>query len=181
MEKKIPLAGKLGTRGAYTIHMNRNDGPAAATRPILLAWLVAGTLDIGIALTWYPITAGADPLRILQRIASGLLGASAFQGGAATAALGVLCHYGIALIWTIVFFAIYPRLPLLARSRVLSSVLYGSVVSAAMTFVVVPLSRVSPRPFNLHAFLVATVILWIAIGAPLTIVAGGYYGRRPPA
>ncbi len=150
------------------------------TRALLVAWLAAGTLDIGVALTYYPLAAGADPIRILQGIASGLLGGRAFEGGIATAALGLLCHYGIALIWTLFFFLIYPRIRVLSRSRVLTAILYGTFVSAAMRFVVLPLSNVRPRPFALPAFAVDTVILWITIGAPLAIVAGRYHaGRRP--
>jgi len=147
-------------------------------RAIVAAWAVAGTLDIGIALTYYPITAGAEPLGILRGIASGLVGDAATQGGLFWAGLGLLCHYLIALIWTLCFFLIYPRIPSLRRSRVLTAVLFGTLVSVVMTFVVLPLSQVRQRPFDVHSFAVATAILWVAIGLPLTIAAGRYYGRR---
>ncbi len=44
-------------------------------------------------------------MRILQSIASGLLGASAFQGGPQTAALGALLHFFIALVAAAVYYA----------------------------------------------------------------------------
>lgn len=146
---------------------------------IARAWLIAGTLDIGIASTWYPLTAGARVLRIYQGIASGLLGPRAFDGGVATAALGLLCHYAIALIWTTLFFLAYPRFPILARNRWATAVGYGIFVSTAMTFVVVPLSNVTPRPVHAESFAVATVILVIAIGTPLSLLAARLYARGP--
>lgn len=140
-------------------------------RAVVPAWLIAGTLDIAIASTYYPLTAGAHVLRIYQGIASGILGARAFDGGLATAALGLACHYLIALIWTTIFFLAYPRVPFLRKSRPVSAVFYGCFISAAMTFIVLPLSNVGPRPFHLQPFVIATVILIIAIGTPLAILA----------
>jgi len=144
---------------------------------ILTAWLIAGTLDIGIAVTYYPLTGSGNPFTILQGIASGLLGPSAFLGGVATAALGLACHYAIALIWTVVFFAAYPRIGVLSYSRTLTAVLYGVLVSAVMNFVVLPMSHVAHRPFAPGAFTVATVILIVAIGFPLAIVGGRYFAE----
>lgn len=155
-------------------------GSASLTRAILVAWLLCGTLDIGIALTYYPLVAGARPLLILQGIASGLLGAAALEGGVLTAGLGLLCHYVIALIWTVCFFLVYPRIALLARSRALTAVVYGTFVSAVMTLVVLPLSNVRHRPFDVRSFVVGTVILWISIGLPLAVVAGRHYGGLKP-
>ena len=135
---------------------------------MLLAWLVAGTADIVVACTYYPLTVDAHVLQILQGIAAGVLGAGAFDGGVATALLGLGCHYLIALIWTAIFFAIYRRLPALSRHRVVTAIGYGALVSMAMTFVVLPLSRVAPRPFDPGFFAVATLILICTIGTPLT-------------
>ena len=55
-------------------------------RAILWAGLIAGTLDITDALVFYGLR-GVPPVRLLQNIASGLLGRDAFQGGVGTAAL----------------------------------------------------------------------------------------------
>jgi hypothetical protein len=135
---------------------------------MLLAWLVAGTADIVVACTYYPLTVGVHVLPILQGIAAGVLGAGAFDGGVATALLGLGCHYLIALIWTMIFFAIYRREPLLSRHRIITAIAYGVLVSVVMTFVVLPLSRVAPRRFDPGFFAVATLILVCTIGAPLT-------------
>ncbi len=61
--------------------MGRSD---PTPRSFFLAWLVAGTLDITAAVTYYPLTASVRAERILQGIASGLLGTGAFDGSAGT-------------------------------------------------------------------------------------------------
>lgn len=152
--------------------------PSRLIRAIVTAWLIAGTIDIGIAVTYYPLTAGVTPVGILQGIASGLLGPSALHGGAATAALGLACHYTIALIWTLFFFLVYPRLRMGSWNRALTAVLYGTFVSLVMRFVVLPLSDVRHRPFDLRFFIIATVILMFSIGLPLSIVGGRYFAGR---
>jgi hypothetical protein len=151
--------------------------PLSARRStVVLAWFVAGTADIVVAVTYYPLTGASTPIGILHYVASGLIGAAAFTGGYATAALGLACHYTIALIWTLVFFFAYPRMPFLARSVPLTAVLYGTFVSAVMNFGVLSLSRVAPRTLHVSALIVATVILWFTIGLPLALFA-----RRAPA
>ena len=59
---------------------------------ILRAGLVSGALDITAALIVYA-RFGTLSVRLLQGIASGLLGQAAFQGGLATALLGLVCHF----------------------------------------------------------------------------------------
>jgi hypothetical protein len=73
-----------------------------------------------VACVYYPLTTGISVTRLLQGIASGLLGTAAFSGGTVTAILGLKCHYTIVLLWTLLFFALYPRVPILSRSRALT-------------------------------------------------------------
>lgn len=146
-------------------------GAADARRTFLAAWVVAGTADIVVAVTYYPLTAPITGVEILQGIASGLLGARAFTGGVQTAIIGLACHYGIALIWTAFFFLIYPRVAFLRRHILITATVYGTFVSLSMRFIVLPLSKVASRPFNFHAFAIATIILWFTIGLPLSLFA----------
>jgi hypothetical protein len=53
-----------------------------------------------------------DPVKSFQFIASGIFGTSAFSGGNTMLALGILFHFCIAFIWTLIFFFLYPRLKL---------------------------------------------------------------------
>ncbi|HET8647044.1 MAG TPA: hypothetical protein VFO85_16225, partial [Vicinamibacteria bacterium] len=80
-------------------------------RAILLGGLVAGTMDITAAILLYA-RRGVPPLRILQSVASGLLGRAAFTGGVPTAALGLALHFFIATTAAAVYVLAARRLPL---------------------------------------------------------------------
>src|SRR5690606_21249190 len=67
--------------------------PAVA---IAFGGLVAGSLDILYAMAFWWLKAGVSPLRILQSVAAGALGPASFDGGAASATLGLVLHFAIA-------------------------------------------------------------------------------------
>jgi hypothetical protein len=133
---------------------------------------VAGTLDITAAVTYYPMTAGVRPERILQGIASGVLGSRAFAGGAGAAVLGLLFHYLIALIWTVLFFLAAERFKALTRHAILIGLAYGVVVWAVMNLIVLPLSNVRRGPFNPVQAAIAALILIFCIGLPIVGIIG---------
>ena len=116
-----------------------------AGRAIVLAWLLAGTLDVTTAVTYYPLTANVTAKQILQGIASGVLGAQAFRGGYPTAALGLGLHYLIALIWTLFFYLAARTVPQLTRRPFIVGPLYGTFVWFIMNLVVLPLSALHAR------------------------------------
>src|SRR5215472_1773924 len=66
------------------------------TQAIFWGGLVAGVLDAVDGVIAYG-TQGLNPIQVLQYIASGALGQSAFEGGLATAALGAAFHF--AIVW----------------------------------------------------------------------------------
>src|ERR1700756_1467286 len=81
--------------------LGREDmGQGNSALGILWGGLIAGTMDITAAVLTYKIRNNVPPIRILQSVASGLLGKDAFTGGAPTAALGLFLHFVIAFIWT---------------------------------------------------------------------------------
>ncbi len=59
--------------------------------------VLAGALDITYAIVFNYVRSGVPPVRILQSVASGLLGRAAYSGGAGTAGLGLALHFFIAL------------------------------------------------------------------------------------
>jgi hypothetical protein len=120
-------------------------GKIATLVTVLWVGLVAGTLDITDNLIFNRLR-GISPIRVFQYIASGLIGMKSFQIGFASVALGVLIHYAIALFWTDVFQAASRKFSILTRPPVTSGLLYGGFVYLFMNFVVLPLSRVPPRP-----------------------------------
>src|SRR3954462_6042179 len=110
-----------------------------AFRAIAITGLIVGALDITSALimAW---SRGATTTRLLQFVASGLLGSRSFQGGAATAFLGLLIHFAIAFCVVIVFYLARQKLTLLREHPILSGIGYGLTVWLVMNFVVLPLS-----------------------------------------
>jgi hypothetical protein len=142
-------------------------------KAVLYAWLLAGTLDISAAVTYYPLTSGVKVLTLLQGIASGVLGQNAFTGGLDTAALGLALHYLIALIWTLIFLVVVRGVNTLVANRFLIGMAYGVVVWIVMNMIVLPLSRVRQGPFNARQAIIGAVILMFCIGLPIAMIVGG--------
>jgi uncharacterized membrane protein YagU involved in acid resistance len=138
----------------------------------LFAWLLAGTLDIAAAIFIYAFPSGAKVTRLLQGIASGLLGAKAFSGGLRTAALGLTLHYLIALIWTFVGLLGLLTFKGISRHLVLGGLAYGAVVWLSMNLIVLPLSNVHHNPIQLVPATVGATILMFCIGLPIALVIG---------
>ncbi|HEX2224595.1 MAG TPA: hypothetical protein VHN15_10350, partial [Thermoanaerobaculia bacterium] len=109
----------------------------SALRAILWAGLIAGVLDITAAVIQWMLR-GVPPVRVLQAIASGVLGGAAFEGGAGSGGLGLFLHFVIAIGAAAVYFAASRAIPFLLRQPVLGGTLYGAAVHAFMQFVVLP-------------------------------------------
>jgi hypothetical protein len=147
------------------------------TSPRPLRWLiagafVAGTFDICFATGFSYLRSGVAPSRVLQFVASGALGPSAFQGGAATAAIGLGFHYLNAFLFTAAFFAVAASQRWLVRRPLLTGAPYGILVYAIMNFVVIPLSRIGPRPPRAAAVAVPELLVHMfLIGWPIALAA----------
>lgn len=146
---------------------------ASPLRAVVLGGLVAGTLDIAAAFVIYGLR-GAKPVRILQSIAGGILGAAAFQGGVRTAALGMLLHFFIAFVAAGVYYAASRKVAFLVRRPAISGLLYGVGVYLFMNHVVLPLSAVSKRPFVLGLALVMVLVHMVCVGLPIALVVRRY-------
>jgi hypothetical protein len=127
---------------AVSAPLARDGAPplrAHAFDTIVLGGLIAGTLDILDAFAM-AVFNGGSPVRVLQTIASGLLGRDAYQSGMTAAALGLLLHFVIAIGAATTFFVASRRLPVLLRRPVASGLLFGLCVWAFMYHVVLPLT-----------------------------------------
>ena len=147
-------------------------------RVILMAGLLAGALDITAAFLVYGLR-GASPVRILQSIASGLLGGAAFQGGWGAAALGAVLHFLIAIVAAAVYYGASRKLGILVRRPVISGLLYGVMVYVFMNHVVLPLSAVPKRPFVFSMAAVIVVVHMLCVGLPIALVIRAAADRRP--
>lgn len=110
--------------------------------PILLGGIIAGTVDIGAA----SLINGAKPTRILQAIASGLLGKSAFDGNSATVELGLVLQWAMSIVIASIFVVAVQLRPVLRRHWVKAGLAYGVVVFLVMNYVVLPLSAIGHAP-----------------------------------
>jgi hypothetical protein len=142
---------------------------------ILTIGLFAGTLDIADALIfneWRGIT----PTRVLQYIASGVLGTASFHGGPASAGLGLALHYLIALSWTTLFYVASRNLAVLTRRPILSGLVYGGVIYLVMNFVVLPASSVPhpSSPTTIASLVNGILALLLCIGLPVSVLTARY-------
>jgi membrane associated rhomboid family serine protease len=137
--------------------------------PVLAGGLLAGTLDIVYACTFWALKAGVPPTRIFQSVAAGLLGEASFRGGADTAALGLFLHYVIACTMVAAWYLVALRRPALARRPVPWGIAYGLLLYVVMNHIVVPLSAAGSGSKDpvwialtvaVHAFLVGVPIAW---------------------
>jgi len=141
-------------------------GPARPIPTVLAAGLMAGILDITAAMALHGVR-GVSPVRILQSVASGLLGRDAFSGGAPTALLGAFLHFLIAVSAAAVYYLLSRRLTVLVRQPALSGASYGVAVYLFMNFVVLPLSAVAKRPFDPFTAILMVLIHVACVGLPI--------------
>jgi hypothetical protein len=106
---------------------------------VLLGGSIAGLLDIVFAISFAAYN-GTPPVRLLQIVASGVLGKAAFDGGVPAAILGLAFHFVMSWLWAGAFVAMATIVPALTRRPVISGIAFGILVFLAMRLVVLPLS-----------------------------------------
>ena len=135
---------------------------------ISLAGLLSGVLDLTATSTLVR-TQGIPFEQLLQRIASGAFGPSAFHGGKKTAAAGLFFHFLIAITAAFIYYASSRKLAILINHPLLSGVVYGAAVHLLMNRIVVPLSAATIS-FSAKAFLTQLVIHIVCVGLPIALV-----------
>jgi hypothetical protein len=131
--------------------MNRN-ALSRLLRAGLLTGITDGLFSSILATVFYHSTA----TRLFQGVASTLLGKEAFDGGASTALLGVLMHFGVAFGWSAVFLFLVLRLRwirdvLSSRYGVVKvAALYGPFIWMVMSLAVIPLLLHRPPAINVR-------------------------------
>ena len=143
--------------------------PVVARRFVLLAALVGGTFDIVYAILWYG-SRGVPALKILQSIASGLLGKPAFHGGFPVAMSGLALHYAILVVAAAIFLEASRRLPWLRANAVVAGVLFGLAIYGVMNFVVLPLSAYPFPPRFPLLTTVTGVLSHVVVGVSISLL-----------
>jgi len=138
---------------------------------VLVGGSIGGALDIMFAISFAGYN-GVAPTRLLQTVASGMLGNAAFSGGISSAALGLLLHFGLSYLWAGMFVVAAQRLPMLIRQPLPSGVLFGVAVFLTMRLIVLPLSAfpypVTFKPLGTVLDLLSHTFLF---GVPIAFVA----------
>jgi hypothetical protein len=137
-------------------------------RTIVVAWLVAGILDITSAFVIAEIK-GTGSIRMLQGIASGLLGPRSFEGGLGTAGLGLVIHFFIALVAATAFYAASRKIGFLTQQPVVSGLLYGIAVYLFMYWIVIRLVFPNAHP-SLSRDVTAVLVHMFLIGLPISLI-----------
>ena len=132
--------------------------------------MAVGILD-GLAAVVTAAVRGISPDRVFQYIASGILGRAAFEGGAATIALGLLLHFIVALGAASVFVLAARSIPFLNRYPLVSGPIYGIIVYFFMSEVVSALSNVSRQPRTLTATATGILIHIFFVGLPIALIS----------
>ena len=143
---------------------------------IALGGFLAGTLDIlaAFAMSWPRVA----PARVLQSIASGLLGRSAFQGGARTAAVGLLLHFVIATGAAAAYYVASRQWTLLRSRPIACGQAYGVVVYLVMNLVVLPLSQIGVRMPAWQSAALLIVIHMVCVGLPIALATARAHDRH---
>jgi hypothetical protein len=130
---------------------------------VLWGGLAVGVLDTALAVGLYKVT----PFVVYQSVAGGLLGRATYQGGWATAALGMFLHFFIATTAAAVYTSASLKLPTLVRHPVPWGVAFGAAVYFFMQFVVLPLSAARGGRFAWGAFIGHLFL----VGLPIALLA----------
>ena len=142
---------------AIPIHLRK---PKLA-RPILVGGALAGTFDLiaaFLSIGW----------AVPRRIAAGLLGPSAIQGGTPTWILGVLLHYFIAFSAATAYCLASRKLPFLKDHFLVCGIFFGIGFYLVMNLVVLPLCAFHfMGPYQYRGLVQGLLIHMFLIGVPI--------------
>ncbi|MBX6330462.1 MAG: hypothetical protein IRY91_01310 [Gemmatimonadaceae bacterium] len=156
----------------------------------LMAGAVVAALDglfaVGLCMS---VNQTCTPARVFQSIAAGLLGRpAAYDGGMATALLGVALHLTVAFGWTTVYLLAVRYVPWLARAvrtrlgRLEVALVFGAIIWLVMDLVVIPLSQARQTPVSSPFFWVVLAEHPVLVAFPMVALLGdGRAGRRAAA
>ena len=151
----------------------------SAILTIMLAGIVAGTLDIlGAFAVYGHIVGNTPPGRILQAVARGVFGNAAFSGGANTAYWGLALHYMIAFLFAIAYFLWFPYIPFLQKHKVVSGLLYGVFIWMLMNFVIVPGSNAGAPSYTMQNIAWGLALNVFLVGLPISLIVHYSYTRK---
>jgi uncharacterized membrane protein YagU involved in acid resistance len=145
--------------------------PITLGAAIFYGGLIAGILDAADGFVANYIAAGLNPIQVLQFIASGFYGATAFQMGIPGALVGLFAHFSIAFAVAAIYVGATRFLPMLSREPVMWGTIYGAAVFIVMNFVVLPHTAVVKSPLSLPLLLNGVIGHALFVGLPIALTA----------
>jgi uncharacterized membrane protein YagU involved in acid resistance len=136
----------------------------------LLAAVAAGIPDVLVAAALSRASAG----RVLQLIASGVLGADSYSKGSRSMMLGLALQIAISFLIALIYNIAVAYMADIRRSPLMFGALYGVVIFVVMNFVVVPLSRAYPKPHWDLKSIVAMLIVMILFAEIISFIATAF-------
>jgi len=145
-------------------------------KPILVATLISGTLDILFAMI-LTVAFGRKIPDMLRFVASGPFPA-ATNMGTAGAILGLVVHFVLMAIMAAIFVLIVRARPVLLDTPWLTALAYGVVTYFAMNWLVVPLRFNTPLPPKTLSIVTQAFAHIVLVGAVFSFVARHYLRGR---
>jgi hypothetical protein len=141
-------------------------------KPILIATLVCGSLDILFAMI-LTVLRGREIPNMLRFVASGPFPAATEMGGAG-AILGLAVHFALIAVMVTVFVLVARERPRLIDNSVMAGIAYGLITYAVMNLIVVPIrfpAAWPPKALSIGTQLFAHIVL---VGLPTALITRRY-------
>jgi len=147
-------------------------------KPIVIATLIAGTLDILSAFV-FAGTAGMMPADVLTYVASGPFGEGVHMMGATSSLIGLAVHFAIMACMAAAYVLAASRVPALVRHPVPAGLAYGFILWLIMYWAVKPLRWPdAPLPHTAWGIGNALFSHCLLVGLPIALVAARHFRRR---
>ena len=150
--------------------------PTGLLRPILLATLVAGTLDI-LAATGLTLFFGREPMTMLRGVASGPF-PEATEWGNPGSVLGLAVHFALMAIMVTVYMIAADRRPALRSKPLQWGVIYGLITYVVMNLIVVPLRFPDAFPPSVRGVVTQLFCHIVLVGIPIAWIAARHLRSR---
>lgn len=145
-------------------------------KPIALATLISGTLDILFA-TILTLIYGREPGNMLRYVGSGPF-PSATEMGPAGAALGLLVHFALMAIMATALMLLVQWRPVLLDTPLRTGLAFGILTYFAMNWLVVPLRFHTPLPPKALSVVTQLFAHIVLVGIPMAYVAARTFRPR---
>lgn len=131
--------------------------------------LIAGTLDIFLAFLESYLLNNIKPEVVLKFITSGLIGVKAFEPNKLFVMLGLVLHYAITTIVTLIYIKTNTFNQFKTKNKYLSGIIYGLCVWLIMNIIVMPLSNTPALNRSMVEIALSIIIQIVAVGFPIAL------------